>query len=147
MKKKTVLIVLAILVVVAAVLAIVISSGMPKKEANEIILVENGAQTKVDLNSLKLVDVKGTMTMESGKVKEIDSKGVELKVLLDGKTYTTVKVSADDNYSAELTAEDIAKDGNAYIILGEENKPRLIVFSDTNAKRDVKNILTIELMK
>ena len=145
MKKKTIIIALGILVVIAAVLAIIVSSGMPKKAVSEVIIIENGKQTKVDLNSLKLVDVKGTMTMASGKTKEIDAKGIELKELLKGKTFNGVKVCSDDNYSAELTSEDIEKDGNTYIILGDENKPRLVVLSDTDAKRDVKNVLTIEL--
>jgi len=145
MKKKTVLIILAALIVIAAVLAIIVSQSMPKKTANELIIIENGKETKIDLNSQKLVDVKGTMTMASGKTKEIDAKGIEVRDLLAGRTYSTVVVNAEDNYSAELTSEDINKEGNAYIILGEENKPRLVVLSDTNAKRDVKNLLTIEL--
>ena len=145
MKKKTLFIVIAVLVVIAAVLAIVVSNSMPKKEPCELIISENGTQTKIDLNSLKLVDVKGTITMASGKTKDIDSKGIEVRDLLAGKKYSTVAVNAEDNYSAELTAEDIEKPQNAYIILGEENRPRLVVMSDTNAKRDVKNVLTLEL--
>ena len=145
MKKKPLFIVIAALVVIAAVLAVIVSNNMPKKEPCELIISENGTQTKIDLNSLKLVDVKGTITMASGKTKDIDSKGIEVRDLLAGKKYSTVAVNAEDNYSAKLTAEDIEKPQNAYIILGEENRPRLVVMSDTNAKRDVKNVLTIEL--
>ena len=59
MKKKALFIVIAILVVIAAVLAVIVSNSMPKKEPCELIISENGTQTRVDLNSLKLIDVKG----------------------------------------------------------------------------------------
>ena len=145
MKKKTLIIVIAVLVVAAAVLAVVVSQNTPKKDPCEVIISYKGEQTKTDLNSLKLVQVKGTITMASGKTKDIDSKGIEIKDLLAGKEYTEVAVNAEDNYSAVLVKEDIDKAGNAYIILGEENKPRLVVMSDTNAKRDVKNVMILEL--
>ena len=146
MRKKTLVIVIAALIVIAAVLAVIVSGSMPKKEPCELIVSENGKQTKIDLNKLKLVDVKATVTRANGKTIDIDSKGIELRTLLEGKKYSSVTVSAEDNYSAGLSAEDIAKDRNVYVILGEENKPRLVVLSDTNAKRDVKNVLTIELI-
>ena len=145
MNKKKLIVIVCALVVIAAVLAIVVSGSMPKKDPCEVIISQDGKDTRIDLNSLKLVDVKGTITMANGKTKEIDSKGIELKDLLEGKQYSSVTVNAEDNYSAVLSPEDIEKAGNVYIILGEENKPRLVVMSDTNAKRDVKNVLTITL--
>ena len=145
MKKKTLIIAIAVLVVAAAVLAAIVAGNMPEKSPCEVVISHKGEQTKTDLNSLKLVQVKGTITMASGKTKDIDSKGIEIKDLLAGKEYTEVAVNAEDNYSAVLVKEDIDKAGNAYIILGEENKPRLVVMSDTNAKRDVKNVMILEL--
>ena len=147
MKRKTVFIVLAALVIIAAVLAVIHISSQPKTGPGEFIISENGRETHADLNKLDLKDVKGTITMASGKTKDIDSKGIELKDLLKDKgTYTKVIAAAEDAYTAELEPDDINKDANVFIIAGDENKPRLVVMSDTNAKRDVKNLLRLELI-
>ena len=145
MGKRTLVIVMLLIVLAAAVLAVYVASTMPKAESCEVILSEGGKDTKVDLNSLKLVDVKGTITRANGKTKEIDSKGLELRNLLAGKSYTDVTVSSSDNYSAELSAEEIAKEGDVFIYLADEKTPCLVVLSVSNAKRDVKNVLVIKL--
>lgn len=146
MKKKTLLIILAVLVVLAAVLAVIVSRNQPQKAVSEVIIVQNGKQTKVDLSKLDLTDVKATVTRANGKTLEIDAKGLELRKLLEKYSgYTTLTVSAEDNYTAEIKADELQTEKNVYLIIGEENKPRLVVLSDSNAKRDVKNVLTIEL--
>ena len=144
-KKAVVIIVLVVLAVIAAVLAAAVAGSMPEKKPCEVIITENGKQSRIDLTAQKLTDVKGTITMASGKTKEIDAKGIELRHLLEGYSFSAATVIAEDNYSAQLTAEDIEKAQNSYLILDENNKPRLVVMTDTNAKRDVKNVLTIEL--
>ena len=146
MKKKTLLIILAVLVVLAAVLAVIVSRNQPQKAVSEVIIVQNGKQTKVDLGKLDLTDVKATVTRASGKTLEIDAKGLEMRKLLEKYSgYTTLTVLAEDNYTAEIKADELQTEKNVYLIIGEENKPRLVVLSDSNAKRDVKNVLTIEL--
>ena len=146
MKKKTLLIILAVLVVLAAVLAVIVSRNQPQKAVSEVIIVQNGKHTKVDLGKLDLTDVKATVTRANGKTLEIDAKGLEMRKLLEKYSgYTTLTVSAEDNYTAEIKADELQTEKNVYLIIGEENKPRLVVLSDSNAKRDVKNVLTIEL--
>ncbi|MBQ2311139.1 MAG: hypothetical protein II185_01135 [Firmicutes bacterium] len=146
MKKKTLLIILAVLVVLAAVLAVIVSRNQPQKAVSEVIIVQNGKQAKVDLGKLDLTDVKATVTRANGKTLEIDAKGLEMRKLLEKYSgYTTLTVSAEDNYTAEIKADELQTEKNVYLIIGEENKPRLVVLSDSNAKRDVTNVLTIEL--
>ncbi|MBO4862127.1 MAG: hypothetical protein J5535_04435 [Firmicutes bacterium] len=146
MKKKTLIIILAALVVIATVLAIIVSKNQPSKSVSEVIIMQGGKETKVDLGKLQLTDVKATVTRANGKTIEIDSKGIELKDLLaEYRGFTTITVNAEDNYSAELKADELQTEKNVYLILGEENKPRLMVLSDSNAKRDVKNVLSLEL--
>lgn len=148
MKKKTLLIILAVLVVLAAVLAVVVSNGQPKKRASEVIITAEGTNVTYDLKTLDLTDIKASVTRANGKTLEIDAKGMELKYLLKGfAKYDKVKVSAGDSYSAELTYEEINKDADVYVILGDGGKPRLIILSDADAKRDVKDVLTIELIR
>ena len=146
MNRKTLLIILAVLVVLAAVLAVIVSKEQPQKTVSEVIIAQNGKQTKVDLGRLELSDVKATVTRANGKALEIDSKGLELRKLLEEYSgYTTVTVLAEDNYTAEIKADELQTEKNVYLMIGEENRPRLVVLSDSNAKRDVKNVLTIEL--
>ncbi len=146
MKKKTLIVILAVLVVLAAVLAVIVSKNQPRKAVSEVIIVQNGKQTKVDLVRLDLTNVKATVTRANGKSLEIDAKGLELRKLLEKYSgYTTLTVLAEDNYTAEIKADELQTEKNVYLIIGEENKPRLVVLSDSNAKRDVKNVLTIEL--
>ena len=148
MNKKTLLIILAIQIVIAAVLAVVVSSSQPKKKASEVIITAEGTRVTLDLKTLELKDVKATITSANGKTKDIDAKGIELKDLLKGYVkIDDVKVTSEDSYTAVLSDEDIEKDANVYVILGDNGKPRLIVLSDTDAKRDVKDVLTIEVLR
>ena len=145
MNRRVLIIILTLIIIAIAVLAVVVGTSMPTKSPSEIIITEGGKQSRTDLEKLELTDVKGTITMASGKTKTIDAKGIELGKLLEGKSYEYILVSAEDNYSAKLSREEAEQPGNAYIILDKEKKPRLVVLSDTNAKRDVKNVLSIEL--
>lgn len=69
----------------------------------------------------------------------------ELKDLLESEkidSYSNVTVISDDSYHAELTAEEVAEEGRAYLMLQDEEL-RLIVFGDSNSKRSVSNVVQI----
>ena len=123
MKKKTLLIILAVLVVLAAVLAVIVSRNQPQKAVSEVIIVQNGKQAKVDLGKLDLTDVKATVTRANGKTLEIDAKGLEMRKLLEKYSgYTTLTVSAEDNYTAEIKADELQTEKNVYLIIGEDRE-------------------------
>ena len=56
----------------------------------------------------------------------------------------SVRVVADDEYAAEVSAEELAQDGRVWL-LKTDGGFRLIVFGDQNSKRDVKNVARIEV--
>ena len=51
-------------------------------------------------------------------------------------------VVSDDSYTADLTAEEVAESGKAYLLL-EQPYLRLVVFGDQNSKRRVSNVVQI----
>ena len=57
-------------------------------------------------------------------------------------SYSKVTVVSDDSYTADLTAEEVAESGKAYLLL-EQPYLRLVVFGDQNSKRSVSNVVQI----
>ncbi|MDO4458784.1 MAG: hypothetical protein Q4C42_01675 [Clostridia bacterium] len=132
--KKILALVLGLIVLVAAVCAVMHFSSQPKAEDGGIII--NGES--VTISESDLIDVKGTTVNGKGEEKQIDGKGVLITDLI-GKDFETAKVTASDEYSAEITAED-----EAYLMVQEDGSYRMIVFGDSNSKRDVKNVEKID---
>lgn len=54
-------------------------------------------------------------------------------------------VTAADEFSAVLTAQEVTEEGRVYLLREEgEERPRLIVFGDADSKRRVKDVARIE---
>lgn len=133
--KKKIAIGIVILVILTAIFAIVhLTTRTPDIEGSVLV---NGAEVK--LSDLDYESVSGSVKNGKGEVKEIDAEGIKLADILDCD-YDSVKVTASDEYSATVSADEI---DNAYLIL-EDGTLRLIVFGDENAKRDVKNVVRID---
>ena len=54
-----------------------------------------------------------------------------------------VTVTADDEYSAVVTAEELAAPDKVYLIAQEEDGVQLVVFGDSNSKRNVSNVVRV----
>ena len=52
-----------------------------------------------------------------------------------------VSVTAADEYRVEVTSDELAERGKVFLL--KEETPGLIVFGDSNAKRNVKNVARI----
>ena len=52
-----------------------------------------------------------------------------------------VLVTAADEYSVEVTADELAEEDKVYLL--QEETPRLLVFGDNSEKRNVKNVARI----
>lgn len=73
--------------------------------------------------------------------------------LIDVQGDTKITVTSEDNYSAELTGEELLEAGKVYVALtdGEEmiegieggQGAQLIVFGDPNSKRAVRYMKTV----
>lgn len=153
MKKKSLLIV-AILVVITAIVAIIYLNGRQDVPAGNLAVITNGSETFVDPFECDEVDVIGTTINGKGEEKEVSETGVTLQSVLElagveSGSYTTVKVISSDEFAAELTAEEVADSGIAFFIKDTDDDGtesiRLIVFGDSNSKRQVKDVSRIEI--
>ena len=56
----------------------------------------------------------------------------------------TVTVTSADEYSVRLTAEEVAAEDKAWLLF-EGDAFRLIVFGDKDSKRNVKNVIRLQV--
>ena len=146
MKKKIVFGVIGILLAVTAVLA-VIHQNTRTQEIEGAVLVEfAGESVAVQISEMPLTEVKGTVVNGKGEEREIDAQGILLVDVLELAGVETVpengvSVTAADEYSVEVTADELAEAGKVFLL--EEDAPRLIVFGDNGEKRNVKNVARI----
>ena len=140
--KKTILIVVVVaLILLTAILAVLHLNSRDTVPEGAIALIADGKTTYVEMDKLDLIDVTGQTVNGKGETKDIAAKGVPLSDVT-GTDLSIVTVTADDEYAAEVPAADLE---NAYLILTDDGTARLIVFGDSNAKRDVKNVVKIEV--
>lgn len=155
MKKKH-LIITAILLLITAVIAFFYLQGRRQTPEGSLAVICEDKETIVDPFTAPSVDVAGTVVNGKGQEKVISEKGVTLSDVLslagfsEGE-YSAVRVVSSDEHAAELSAEEIDPGKVAFLIKntaddGSESI-RLIVFGDPNAKRQIKNVVRIELTK
>lgn len=145
MKKYRVLIFILALVLITGAVAWVHLTTRENVEPGTLQLVVSGQTKTVKLDDLQYEPVSGVRVNGKGESIPVEGMGILLKDLLQNEqvgSYTKVTVVADDAYSAELTAEEVAEDGKAYLLLEEETL-RLIVFGDQNSKRSITNVVQI----
>ncbi|MBE6014118.1 MAG: hypothetical protein E7241_01940 [Lachnospiraceae bacterium] len=156
MKKKNCLIIVALILFTVVIAIIRVFTGIPKPTAGTLTLIVNNKETMVDPSKASKVEVSGTTVNSKGDKKEINTSGYALKdvITLSGakdEDYTSVKVTASDEFSATLTKAEI-DDGQRAFLIGESSDKgdvffKLIVFGDSDSKRQVKNVARIELIK
>jgi len=148
-KNKLTIIIIAALVLLTAVLAVVHLTTRQEEQEGAIQVVHEGKTTLVYIDDLKPVaTVNGTVTNNAGEEKVISGQGIlvsDVLKLAGVKPDSTVKVTSADEYTVSLMTEEIEEEGKAWLMI-EEGSLRLIVFGDTGAKRNVKNVarLTVE---
>jgi hypothetical protein len=146
-KNKLTIIMICVLVVLTAILTVVHLTTRQQETENAIQVVFDGKTVTVPLDKLTLVQVQGTMVTGKGEQRPIDSMGISVADLLKQAKVPAkgVTVTSGDEYSVSLTAEEVAADNKAWLLI-EEGSARLIVFGDENSKRNVKNVvrLTVE---
>ena len=69
------------------------------------------------------------------------------KAGFDPDNAAAVKVTADDEFSAELTGGEVNEAGKAYLVCEDDGSMRLVVFGDSNAKRNVRDVVILEMIK
>ena len=142
-KVKIFVIGLAVLMVIAAVLHL--STRKVVAEGNLSVTVK-GVETTLDISKFTYKQVTGTRMNGKGETIQIDAQGVALKDVLamaNASDYEAVTIYSDDSYSAVVTAEEVEDGTKAFLIVGDENELRLVVFGDTNSKRSVSNVMQV----
>lgn len=115
------------------------------------LLVSCGGEKKyVDLNSLDTVSVRGSVVNGKGEKSDVNTQGVPLADVIENAGFdpngaVTVKVTADDEFSAELSGDELNEYGKAYLVSEDDGSMRLVVFGDSNAKRNVRNVVSVEV--
>ncbi len=152
MKKssKIIIAVIAALIALTAVLAIVHSNTRTEVPDGALLVSCGGEEKYVDLKSLDTVPVQGSVVNGKGEKSEIDTQGVPLADVVKGAGFdpesaAAVKVTADDEFSAELSGDELNEAGKAYLVSEDDGSMRLVVFGDSNAKRNVRNVISVEM--
>ena len=147
-KNKLIVIILCVLVVLTAALAVIHLTTREQETENAIQVLYLDQIITVPLEDLTLVPVQGTMVTAKGEQRSIDGMGISVAELLKQAhacvSTGTVTVTSADEYSVSLTAEEVAAENKAWLLI-EDGSARLIVFGDENSKRNVKNVVRLHV--
>lgn len=148
--KKIVITIIAVLALMTAALAL-LHFGTREQVAAGTLLISHGEEsTNIEIGRLPTTAVTGVIVNGKGEEKPVDTQGVPLSEVLleaglDPAGVNTVTVTADDEFSAELSAGEVNAEGKAYLAAEEDGSLTLIVFGDPNAKRNVRNVVKLNV--
>ncbi len=154
--KKSNLIIVIVLLLITTVFTVIYLPSRTASAPGTLTITYEGKDILVDPFKAPAVDVQGTTINGKGKENVISDTGVTLLSVLNLADITlddfsVAKIVSTDEYSAELTADEISSDGVAYLISSTDDagalKIKLVVFGDSNSKRQVKDVARIELKK
>ena len=147
-KTEPVKIAVIALVLVTSVVAVVYLTTRPAAPEGTLRIENGGRVIELPLERLELVPVRGSVVNGRGEERAIAAQGVLLSEVLREagiSEFAQVAVTADDAYSAAVTAEEIHESDRVYLIQQEEGGLRLIVFGDSNSKRSVSNVASLSV--
>lgn len=148
--KKLIIAIIAGLVLLTAILAVIHFNTRDKVPDGALMVNYNGCTKYVELDKLDKTDVVGTIVNGKGEKMEINESGTAISDVLaaagiDTAEINSVTATASDEFSAELTAAEIAEDGKAYLADDGDNGVKLIVFGDKNSKRNVRDVVKLDV--
>ena len=146
--KKRILTVISLLLALTSFCGAIYLGQREHVDTGSILVKAPSDEFTITMNDLPLTKVEGETVNKKGETKKISAAGYELAYfpsLAGVDNYTEISVYSDDEYHADISADELLADiSKAWIIL-EEDVPRLIVFGDTDSKRNVKNVVRIEI--
>ena len=145
--KKRIILIISILLVITAAIACIYVFSRPKVESGTFLLRTGSGDKTIRFSELPLSNVSGETINKKGETKKIDAKGYSLSDIpaLAGITdYNDIVVFSDDEYNAEVSKDELADHYKAWLI-NDDGGIRLIVFKDEDSKRNVKNVVRIEI--
>lgn len=147
MKRNKVLLLIIIALAAATTLVAVIHLNTRVSAPEGVLLVEAGDHTEeIVWDRLELTAVRGTLVNGKGEERGVDTRGILLRDMLEYagvSAETEVTVIAEDEYSASVTAAEIEADGQVYLAASEDGGVQLVVFGDSNSKRNVTGVVRL----
>ena len=144
MKKiEPVKIIVILMILVTAMVAAFYLTTRPAVPKGALSIESGGQTVELPLKELNMTNVQGTVVNGKGEERTIEAEGILLsEVLLKAgiQDFSEVTVTADDAYSAVVTAEEIAAPDTVYLIRQDKGGMQLIVFGDMNSKRNVSDV-------
>ncbi len=155
MKKKSIIIVAVLLIItcIATVFYLRLRNDAPE---GKIAVISGNKTVLIDPFGDSLVPIKGVTINAKGQEKDVDETGISLKDAisksgLNGSGFSKARVISSDEYAAEISFDEINEEGRAYLAKQREEdgsfSARLYVFGDNDSKRQVKNVVRIEIFK
>ena len=147
-KAEPVKIMIIALVLITAIVAIFYLTTRPAASEGTLRIEKSSQVVELPLERLVFVPVQGTTVNGKGEERTIDAQGILLSEVLREagiSEFSEVTVTADDAYSAVVTAEEIAEPNRVYLIQQDEGGLRLIVFGDSNSKRSVADVTSLSV--
>ena len=151
MKKqsKIIIAVLAVLILAVALLAVVHFHTRETVPEGALAVHAGENVSYVEVEKLALVPVQGTVINGKGEETEVNEQGVALcdvlrAAKLDPEAVGAVTVTASDEFSAKLSGAELNEAGKAYLVPGDDGL-QLIVFGDENMKRNVRDVVSVDV--
>ena len=147
-KVEPVKIAIIVLVLITAIVAIFYLTTRPTASEDTLRIEKNGQVIELPLERLDFNPVRGTVVNGKGEERTVDAQGVLLSEILREagiSEFSEVTVTANDAYSAVVTAEEIAEPDRVYLIQQDEGGLRLVVFGDSNSKRSVSDVASLSV--
>lgn len=145
MKSKKISIFIIVLLVFACITGIIHFSTREMIPDDALKITYHNKEIYVDIHKIEYKEVKGIRVNGKGDKIPVEGQGILIENLLaqeDIKEFSEIEVIADDSYSAKVKKDEMNDD---VYLLYEENSVRLIVFKDTNSKRSVSNVVSINV--
>lgn len=93
--------------------------------------------------------ISGTLVNGKGETVSVDAMGIALMDALDAQSVpvseiTRIKITAQDAFSAEVSGAELRENGKIYLT-ARDNSVTLVVFGDSNSKRNVRDVAVIDV--
>lgn len=140
--KKITAVILAVLLLCTAIFAGIHLGTRSQVPEGSLCVTMDGKSTYVLISALAHTQINGSIINGKGQEKPISGEAVRLEDVLEAagiEKFTRVCATANDEYSAVITAEEILNPSRVYI-METENGLNLVVFGDSNSKRNVSDV-------
>ena len=139
-----------ILAAAVALLTILHLTGNKTVEEGQVEIIRKDQKRYLGEADIARIPVKGELINGKGESVSVDAKGSLLADVLisagvDPAEASVLKITSHDEYSAEISGEELLEEGKVYLISNGDGSFTLIVFGDSNSKRKVKDVARIEV--